>query len=164
MSGIAPHQRRVRRGMSVAELLISLAITALLLTAAAVAYTTSARAVEINDQFFRASQSARVALNQILTEIRRCQAAAVDEAAVVLELTTNAGESRTYAYVPDNRTLTMTIANGGVNTVYTLARNVETMSFLTDDATITMLIRIAVGNNSITLNGSALPRRSVTYQ
>jgi hypothetical protein len=149
--------------MSVVEVLVSLAITAMLLTAAAAAFNASARAVELNDQFFRASQSARVSVNQIVTEIRRCQAADVDEAAVTLELTTAAGENRIYSYDAAQQILTMTVALPDGARVHTLARNVTSLNFFTDEATIVVNITITVGSNAITLNGSALPRRSVTF-
>ena len=66
-----------RRGLSLPEIMIGLAITVLLLTATAAAFNASAQAVSMNDKFFRASQSARVSLNQVLTEIRRCDAVSV---------------------------------------------------------------------------------------
>src|SRR5205085_1077278 len=62
-----------RKGLSLAEVMISLAISAMLLTAVAAAFTASSEAIEQNDEFFRASQAARVSMNQILTECRRCK-------------------------------------------------------------------------------------------
>ena len=63
-----------RRGLSLAEVMISLAITSMLLTAIAAAFQSSSQVIENNDRFFRATQSARVAINQITTEVRRCDA------------------------------------------------------------------------------------------
>ncbi len=60
--------KKSRKGLSLAEVMISLAISAMLLTAVAAAFTASSEAIEQNDQFFRASQAARVSMNQILTE------------------------------------------------------------------------------------------------
>src|SRR5699024_1418792 len=65
-------RRRRSRGLGLVELLISLAITASLLTAIAAAFSSSASLIDNNDKFFRATQSGRVALHQILTEVRRC--------------------------------------------------------------------------------------------
>jgi type II secretory pathway pseudopilin PulG len=62
---------RVRRGLSIAEVMISLAITSMLLTAIAAAFHSSSQIITENDEFFRATQAARVCLNQILTEVRR---------------------------------------------------------------------------------------------
>jgi type II secretory pathway pseudopilin PulG len=61
----------VRRALSLAEVMISLAITSMLLTAIAAAFQSSTQVIEQNDRFFRATQSGRVALNQMTTEIRR---------------------------------------------------------------------------------------------
>ena len=66
--------RRTRTGLSLSEVLISLAISATLLTAIAAAFQSSTSVIENNQKFFRASQSARVALNQIVTEVRRADA------------------------------------------------------------------------------------------
>src|SRR3954469_10482361 len=65
------YARYARRGLSIAEVLISLAISTFLLVAVAAAYNASADAVEMNDKFFRATQAGRVTMNQLLTEIRR---------------------------------------------------------------------------------------------
>ena len=78
-------QRR-NRGLSLIEALISLAIAAMLLTAVAAAYAAASDAIKANDQFFRASQAARVTVNQITKEVRTCQSGVVD--ATSLELTT----------------------------------------------------------------------------
>jgi type II secretory pathway pseudopilin PulG len=63
--------RLARTGLSLVEVMISLAITSMLLTAIAAAFHSSTQVITQNDEFFRATQAARVALNQMLTEIRR---------------------------------------------------------------------------------------------
>src|SRR4051812_8461702 len=60
--------------MLLMELMISLAISAMLLVAIGAAYQSSSKAVEINEDFFQASQAARVSLNQILSLARRAEA------------------------------------------------------------------------------------------
>src|SRR5213083_3082890 len=71
------HSRRARFGLSLVEVMISLAITSFLLVAVAAAYSASADAVEMNDRFFRATQAGRVTMNQLLTEIRRADSVQV---------------------------------------------------------------------------------------
>jgi hypothetical protein len=73
MSANRPTNRR-RTGLSLSEVMISLAISAMLLTAIGAAFDSSARMIENNDRFFRATHAGRVGLNQILTEIRRADA------------------------------------------------------------------------------------------
>ena len=53
--------------------MISLAISASLLTAIAAAFSASSQAIETNDQVFRAPQAARVTINQIITEVAELQ-------------------------------------------------------------------------------------------
>src|SRR5438270_12686143 len=62
---------RPRRGLSMVEAMISLAICSALLVAAGAAFTASASAVQNNTDFTKASQTARVTMNQMLVEIRR---------------------------------------------------------------------------------------------
>jgi len=47
---------------------------------------------------------------------------------------------------------------------FKVASNVKTLNFSTDGKSISMLITIAVGTNSVTLCGSAFPRRMMVYQ
>ena len=56
--------KKFRRGIGMAEALISLAITALLLTAVAAAFSASSAAIEMNDQFYRASRRHASALTR----------------------------------------------------------------------------------------------------
>src|SRR5947209_19687545 len=59
-------------GMGLIEIMIALTIWAVLLVACTTAFTASASAINNNDAFMRCSQAGRVALNQILAEIRNC--------------------------------------------------------------------------------------------
>jgi prepilin-type N-terminal cleavage/methylation domain-containing protein len=151
-----------RRGLSLAEVMISLAISASLLTAVAMAFNASAKAVEINDQMVRATQAARVSVGQIMTEARRCQSGAITSN--TLELTLASGETRSYSFDSANKQLVATLYALPVVETHTMARNVSDVQFLTDGKTISMMITVTIGNNSVVLNGSAMPRRAVTYQ
>jgi type II secretory pathway pseudopilin PulG len=71
---IQPLHRRRRHGLTMMETIVSIAITGMLLTGLASAFVTSADAVEMNEQFFRATQASRVTLNQVLVECRRADA------------------------------------------------------------------------------------------
>lgn len=63
-------RKRVRRGLSLAELLISLLISAMLLTAVAVAIDASFKSYQVNEEQSMLTQRARLALYRMLTEIR----------------------------------------------------------------------------------------------
>ena len=63
--------------MGIIEVMISVAISASLLLAVAAAFKASSDAINRNDEYFRCSQAGRIALNQMLTEIRRADAVQV---------------------------------------------------------------------------------------
>jgi prepilin-type N-terminal cleavage/methylation domain-containing protein len=166
-----------RRGLSLPEVMISLSITVLLLTATAAAFNASAQAVSMNDKFFRASQSSRVSLNQVLTEIRRCDAVSVTTTYVDVirpaEDMTPGEVFRRFAYDSVNQKLTVQIFQAGNvgGPVRTLASNVTAVTFgpadMVKDANqawvvvrVPVSVTVTVGNNAITLNGAAAPRRA----
>ena len=62
--------KRYHRGFTIVELLIALAITAILLTAIAVAFNASIINYTENQNIFKAINSARQALTRITTEVR----------------------------------------------------------------------------------------------
>jgi type II secretory pathway pseudopilin PulG len=141
--------------------MISLAIMALLLTAVAASFMASASVIDVNDQFFRATQAARVSVNQIMSTLRQCKTVSVDSTS--LDITTNT-DTRSYNYDATAKVLSLSVSDGmGGFITQPLAHNVGSVAFSTDGKTVSMLMRVDVGNNSITLSGSAMPRRSVTY-
>jgi hypothetical protein len=149
-----------RRGLGLAELLVSLSITASLLAAVGAAFSATTSTIEMNDQFFRASQAARVSMNQIMAEVRKCTSGVVDVDS--LELSPPTGPRRRYYYDAANKRVTLTFPEVDATT-YTLARNVNAAEFYTDGETIAMRVRIEIGKNKVTLNGSAMPRRTMSF-
>jgi type II secretory pathway pseudopilin PulG len=150
--------------MGLIELLVALAISALLLTGVAAAFSASAQAVSINDEFSRATQSARVSINQIMMLARQCQSGTVTSSS--LELKMPNATRRLYALDAVKHELQVTLLTNVPPEVHTLARNVEALEFQTDPggSSISMNVTIKVGNNMIRLNGSAMPRRLMTYK
>ena len=159
---------RGRRGMSIIEVLISLAIVAMLLTAVAAAFSSSAQIIETNDQFFRASQAARVSLNQILTEVRRSHAVSAPTSGRI-DMMTFDMKDRSYVYDPAAKTLKLITNDITTDPDYTLASNVVSCVFaadtMVDKGGISHVVRVSVGltvqvgTSQIRLNGSAAPRR-----
>ena len=92
--------KRVRNinGFGIVELLIALAITALLLAAVAVAFNASIMNYCENEDIFKAVNSARQALYRVTTQLRT--ATAVDPCSPINECTfiTAGGEDITYRY------------------------------------------------------------------
>jgi len=172
--------KKARRGLSLAEVMISLAISAMLLTAVAAAFTASSDAIEINDQFFRASQAARVSMTQILTEIRRANAVQAplptgpQTGLKSLSLWTHDAKDRTYSYDVAAQKLKLITNDVLTDPDYTLASNCTAATFdfdtFADGAGVRHVSRVAVtitvrvDKNTIRLTGSAAPRREQTWQ
>lgn len=178
-----------RQGLSLIEVMISLVISAMLLTAVAAAFSASASAIDINDRFFRASQSARVSMNQMLSAIRRCQSCRVGDVAdpptdVVsandIHIITADGEFRIYKYFATDsngnpeRKLKLIRSDVLTDTAYPLASNITSATFTgvfeQDPKTlvrrmvrVTVDLVVQIGDDQIRLSGSAVPRRAMVY-
>lgn len=170
------HCRRRRSGLSMVEVMISLAIATFLLTAAAAAFTASAQAVEQNDQFFRACQAARVALNQILVEVRRAHSVNVTGNSIdmIAYDGTIDGCDRSYVYDPSTQTLKLVTNDDVSDPDYTLCNTITDRTFSCDTATadngtvhvvrVSVALEVQVGKNRIRLTGSAAPRRAQSFR
>ena len=177
------NNRARRRGLSIAEVMISLTISSFLLVAVAAAYSASADAVEMNDKFFRATQAGRVTMNQLLTEIRRADyilVAPTKDSIIVTRPQVNRinaeEKSREYKYDPNTRKITLQIfferpdKTVYSSPAYSLASNVEWAEFATPDriqdvtgqwldVRVPVTIDVKIGTNSVRLSGSSSPRR-----
>ena len=173
--------RRARRGLSMIEAMIAMGISSMLLVAVSGAFTASAQAVETNDQFFRASQTSRVVLHQMLGEIRRADLVQCDpldtsyfDVMRPAEDITPFEVYRRYKYDSNTRQLTLTIYKAGdvVSARYVLANNVEAAAFgppqKGNNANNVLVVQrlpvtvsVKVGSNYISLNGAAGPRRAL---
>ena len=175
------HRRPHRRGLGLAEAMISLTIAATLLTAVSAAFNASSQAMKVNDDFFRSTQAARVSLARILTQVRT---GAVDEASTAnnLHLITNSGQDLTYMLVaesdPAKGPMRLVMVNNTTGQTYDLARNVTTAIGTNSPfaielgqdynnavcvSRVSMGIAVKVGSNEVRLSGSAAPRRNLTY-
>jgi hypothetical protein len=172
---------RRRHALSLSELMISLAITSMLLTAIGAAFHSSAMVVQNNDQFFRATQSARVSLNLILTEIRRSDS--VQVAANQIDIIRPAEsmpaneKMRSFKYDSANKRLVLFITHldNSVSPEYPLAESVVSNNPFTYDmgvdannaacvTRVSIALEVKVGASDIRLSGSTAPRRNLTYK
>jgi hypothetical protein len=176
MCGTRSRQTHARRGLSIAEVLISLTISAFLLVAVAAAYSASADAVEMNDRFFRATQAGRVTMNQLLTEIRRADIVDLDTPNVIKVIRPQQNRmpnevERWYAYDPAAKQMTLQIrytAASGLppSPKYSLSRNVELATLGPPEKDSGIVIRVPItlvvkiGSNEVRLSGSSGPRRA----
>ncbi|HWE92869.1 MAG TPA: hypothetical protein VG269_02740 [Tepidisphaeraceae bacterium] len=171
-----------RRGLSLIETMISVAICTALMVAVAAAFKASANAIDMNDSFFRCSQGTRVTMNQILTEMRRADAVQVNTAAGTIQIIRPSDELaaneiyRQFTYDATNKRVTLQIffTNNVVSPVYELATNVSAATFgpadMGTDYNLTLVaVRIPVtltctsGSNVVTLSGAASPRRAQQF-
>ena len=162
-----------RRALVLVELLVSLAICAALLLAIGAAFVSASAAVEVNDEFFRATQAARLAVTQLETAIRRCDSCEVPNSGRI-NLITPEGADRSYVYDATTKRLLLVTNHSVTDPDYVLARNVTSMSFAADSdlvpgsTTVTQVVRVTinldlqVGDEQVHLSGSAVPRRTVT--
>lgn len=178
-----PRASSARRAISLPEILISLAITSVLLTAIAAAFSSASQVIENNDKFFRATQSGRVALNQILTDTRRCDS--IDDKRISatllpilrpLESRPTNEAMRFYKYIPATKRLVLYFEfnDGTISPEYPLAEAVQSAPFsweMGEDSNhhaavlrLSVSLDIRVGKNEVRLSGAAAPRRSMTYK
>jgi prepilin-type N-terminal cleavage/methylation domain-containing protein len=161
-----------RAGLSMVEVMISLAIAAMLLTAVAAAFTASSDVIDHNDQFFRACQAARVSMNQMLTQIRRASAVTVSSSSRI-DLITSDLDDITYRYEDPNDRILLITNDVNTDPDYRLASSVTACRFDADTETtpggqvypvrVTISMTVQVGDNVIRLSGSAAPRKSQNY-
>lgn len=182
MTTPTPLPRRPRlRGLGLVELLISLAITASLLTAIAAAFSSSATVIDNNDKFFRATQSGRVALHQILTEVRRCDSVQVSANQIDVlqahEVRAPNELMRSFRYDATKQRLVLfiTYQNGTKSAEFPLAESVVSTAPFTYDmgkdanntdcvSRVAVALDVKVGDNHVRVSGAAAPRRSLTYK
>jgi len=164
--------RRRRTGMSIVEVLMSISIVAMLLTAVAAAFSSSSQIIEANDRFFRATQAARVSLNQILMEVRRAHAVSVPTSWRI-DMITFDQDDRSYVYDSTGQTIKLITNAIATDPDYRLATDVSSCTFAADTfidkggishvARVSVSMIVRVGSDQIRLSGSAAPRRVVTY-
>ena len=173
---LGPAVRRCRRGLGIVEAVISLAVSSALLVAVGAAFNSSSRAVQVNEEFFRATQASRVTMNQVLTELRRAasvQASADTRQLDVIRIDAERTPDeiyRRYAFDPANRRATLQVFYGGGTggPVYTMASNVESATFgpgetapnSTVVVSVPVRVQVRIKENNIVLHGSAGPRRA----
>lgn len=159
-----------RRGLGLIELLISLSITAALLTAVAVATVASSKVINETEDFSRAAQTARTTLNLILTDCRRGQPDATGITSTEFRVLTAENVDRTFRYDAANERIVMIDNDVVGDTGRVVARHVTSATFYADSSgmplatkRLTLDLTVSVGRNSIHLSGSASPRQNATY-
>jgi len=159
---------KYKTGFTVAELLIALAISAMLLVAVATAFNASATNYQENEAIFKTINNARQALFRMTSQLRT--ASAVDSTAPSNECSfiTAAGEDITYQFRSTENKLYL-ITNSDAQE-YVLCDNVTSMTFtktsvIVDTVIIVKNVQISMtvvsGNVQKTISAAAAIRRNL---
>ena len=126
--------RERKRGFTLIEVLIGLAITAILMSAVAVAFNASVVNYQENEQIFKTVSVARQALTRMTSRIRNAQAVDPNATAGQCSLITSNGEDITYSYDSSQEKLFLITNDVTDDADYVLCENVEQMNFTKDTA------------------------------
>jgi len=159
-----------RSGFTLAELLIALAIAAILLVAVAVAFNASAVNYQQNEDIFKAVNSARQALFRITTQLRTADAVDPNAPNNECTLITAASENITYRYNSGDNKLYLITNDDLTDSDYVLCDNVTAMNctktWVVEDSVIkvqNVQISITVASDDIekTISAAAAIRRNL---
>jgi prepilin-type N-terminal cleavage/methylation domain-containing protein len=162
--------RKVKAGFTIVELLISLAITVVLLTAVAIAFNASATNYRENESAFKTVNSARQALYRITTQLRTAEAVDLTTADNLCTFFQSADPnelSTTYSYDSTAKTLYFIDSSSGS---HTLCENVIEMRFVKNTAVVDGLtvvksvqisMKVSDGNVTRDFSAAAVIRRNL---
>jgi len=157
---------RDKTGFSIVELLLALAIGAMLLVAVAVAFQASAMNYQENEAIFKTINAARQALLRMTSQLRT--AAAVDPNSPVNECSffTSTGADITYRFTAGDEKLCLVTNSDGQE--YVPCDNVAAMTFTstpTDDGSdcksVQICMTVAHGDVRRTVSAAAVIRRNL---
>jgi prepilin-type N-terminal cleavage/methylation domain-containing protein len=177
MKKIIVKRSKRRTGMTLVELLLSLAISATLLTAAASYYNAAGSVIEDNDRFFRSAQQARVCMAQFVKEVR--QAKVVNSvSSTQVQLVDVNGNNRTWQYTAAtaNAPGQIQIIDQTAGTTRVAATNVNYAVFncktglippinlnVTKPLQVSFVVQVQSGVDQVVLSGGAAVRQEFSY-
>ncbi|MGB2863587.1 MAG: prepilin-type N-terminal cleavage/methylation domain-containing protein [Sedimentisphaerales bacterium] len=161
---------KYKAGFTVAELLIALAISAMLLVAVAVAFNASAVNYRQNEDIFKVVNSARQALCRMTSQLRTASAVDPDAPNNECTMLTAANENITYRYNSGDNTLYLITNDDLSDSDYVLCDNVTAMTctkrWVIEDAmkivqSVQISITVASSNVEKTISAAAAIRRNL---
>lgn len=150
------------------EVLIALVVSAILMTAMAVAFDASVKNYSANESLFRSTNMARQTLTRITNQVRVASSITLPGVEPVNKCTliTAEGQNITYDYRSANNALYL--IDNGTSTEYLLCENISAMSFAkTVDwgknivKSVQVVITVTNSGQSKKLAGAALVRRNI---
>ena len=159
-SGAKGRNTQYRNGFTIAELLLALAITGLLLVAVAVAFNASIINYRENEDAFKTINSARQALFRITSQLRTAQKDLVDPDAPDNECSfvTAGGDDITYRYNSGDNKLYLITNDDLFDSDYVLCDNVTAMTFTKDTAVEDATIYVKSVQISMTVSSGDVQR------
>ena len=151
-------------------MLVALAITAILLTAVAVAFNASIINYRENEDMFKAINTARQSLFRITSQLRTAAAVAVDSPANECTMNTADEKNITYRYNSGDSKLYLITNDDPTDPDYVLCENVEAMTFtrqtvvegsVTKVKSVQIAIVVASGGIHKKLAAAAVVRRNL---
>jgi prepilin-type N-terminal cleavage/methylation domain-containing protein len=127
--------QKTNSAFTIIELLLALAITAMLLTAAAVAFNASIKNYQENENIFNAINKARQALFRITTQLRTADAVATDDPNNECSFITADSKAITYRFNSADDKLYLVTDDDLLDSDYVLCDNVVDMTFTRDTFT-----------------------------
>jgi len=162
--------KKFAEGFTIVEVLVSLAVMAILLAAVAVAFNASIINYQENDDIFKAINSARQALFRITTQLRTADAVDPNSPNNECFLITAGGEDITYRYNSADKKLYLITNDISTDSDYVLCDNVAAMVFtkqiviegpLTKVKSVQISITVSSGNTQRTVSAAAVIRRNL---
>ena len=144
---------------TVVELLLALAITALLLTAIAVALNASLINYRENEDIFKAVNRARQALTRITSQLRTANSVTPDALSNECSLITAGGDNITYRYNNVDQKLYLVTNDNLSDRDYVLCDNVTAMTFKKNTATENAVVYVKSVQISITVASGSIQQK-----
>ncbi len=160
---------RNKRGFTIVELLLALAIGAMLLVAVAAAFNASAMNYQENEAIFNTINTARQALLRMTSQLRTSEGVDPNSPAKECSFYTSAGEDITYQYRSADKKLYLITNSDGQE--YVLCDNVADMTFdstseVNDEGllvckSVQIFITVEYGNLQRTVSSAVVIRRNL---
>lgn len=150
-----------RSGFTIAEMLIALAITAMLLAAVAAAFNAAVVSYRVNEDTFKAINSARQALSRITTQLRTATAVDPNDPNNKCSMITAEGDDITYQYNSTYNRLYLVTNDDLTDSDYVLCDNVTAMTFTKNTAIRDTVVYVKSVQMSITVQSGGLQKTLV---
>jgi prepilin-type N-terminal cleavage/methylation domain-containing protein len=158
--------RKQKRAFTIVEVLIALAITAMLLTAVAVAFNASVKNYQENEKMYKTMNNARQAMLRMTAQLRTADVNSVSITSTECTLTAAGGQWITYRYNGTDKKLYLVTNDDLTDSDYVLCDNVTAISFTrtpTDTGLPVQSVQISmtVDIDSQTVSSAAVIRRNL---